>query len=61
MTNSINDYEISGAFLKSRKNSKQYDENYDKIFRKKEEVKKPSKIKRKVGHRYGVYIQRRMR
>jgi hypothetical protein len=47
MTNSINTYEISGAFLKSRKNSKKYDENYDKIFRKKEEVKKPSKIKKK--------------
>ena len=34
MTNSINDYEIRGAFLKSKKNSKKYEDNYEKIFRK---------------------------
>ena len=34
MPNKTGDYEIPGALLKSRKNSKDYEDNYDKIFRK---------------------------
>ena len=40
MPNNTGDYEITGALLKSRKNSKEYEDNYDKIFRKDKEVKK---------------------
>ena len=40
MPNNTGDYEITGALLKSRKNSKKYEDNYDKIFRKDKEVKK---------------------
>ena len=41
MPNNTGDYEITGALLKSRKNSKEYEDNYDKIFRKDKEIKKP--------------------
>ncbi len=40
MTNEIQTYEISGAFLKSKANSKKYDDNYDRIFSKNKETKK---------------------
>ncbi len=32
MPNNTGDYEIPGALLKSRKNSKDYEDNYDRIF-----------------------------
>jgi len=47
MTNEIQTYEIRGAFLKSKSNSKKYDDNYDKIFRKNKEEKKLS-IRKKM-------------
>ena len=46
MTNSINDYEIRGAFIKNKKNSKEYENNYERIFRKKEEIKKSTDKKK---------------
>ena len=36
MPNNTGDYEITGALLKSRKNSKAYEDNYERIFRKKD-------------------------
>ena len=35
MPNNTGDYEIAGALLKSRKNSKEFEKGYDRIFRSK--------------------------
>lgn len=45
MTNEIQTYEIRGAFLKSKKNTKEYEDNYDRIFRKNKEIKKSKRRK----------------
>lgn len=47
MPNKTNDYEIPGALLKSRKNSKDYEDNYDRIFNSKPNDKQFDKLNNK--------------
>ena len=47
MPNNTGDYEIPGALLKSRKNSKKYEDNYDRIFNAKPNDKQFDKLKKK--------------
>jgi len=60
MPNKTNDYEIPGALLKSRKNSKNYEDNYDRIFNGKPNDKQFDELNnkdKKKGRSYLILLQ----